>query len=161
MILPLGKSISRLEFSNTVDWDQVWFLHFKEMKSPSFTQLGRKFADLVSAGLSQTTINKLLDLAPDNKYQFRIHSPSMLAAVQLLNDKSNLCYMAYCETNPIVEMMVHLQEEQSPNTSCCPSSQASLAQHRKVSGKQNLSEFSPFPPLPAVPSHLDVPRQIR
>ncbi|KLJ07727.1 hypothetical protein EMPG_16802 [Blastomyces silverae] len=115
-----------------MDHDQVWFLRFEEMKSPSFAQLDRKFADLVSAGLSQTTIKKLLDLAPDTKHQFWIHSPSMTAAVQLLNDKSIYAtWCIYCETDPIVEIIVRPEEDQSPNTSRCPSSQASLAQRRK------------------------------
>ncbi|EGE00721.1 hypothetical protein TESG_08015 [Trichophyton tonsurans CBS 112818] len=61
------------------------------------------------AGVSLQSTLRILDLSPDDrdKYNFYIFSPSMKAAVQLLNDKSvYVTWQLYCQLDPMVEIIV-------------------------------------------------------
>ncbi|EGE08347.1 hypothetical protein TEQG_07322 [Trichophyton equinum CBS 127.97] len=114
--------------------EQLWFFRFERQEVTTFKQVHKSWQEVIMAGVSLQSTLRILDLSPDDrdKYNFYIFSPSMKAAVQLLNDKSvYVTWQLYCQLDPMVEIIVRPLQDVSPNSSRCPSSQASLAQRRK------------------------------
>lgn len=138
---------------------QLWFFRFERQEVTTFKQVHKSWQEVIMAGVSLQSTLRILDLSPDDrdKYNFYIFSPSMKAAVQLLNDKSvYVTWQLYCQLDPMVEIIVRPLQDVSPNSSRCPSSQASLAQRRKVSGKKSLSDIIIRPAIEATSENLDV-----
>jgi hypothetical protein len=128
------------------------------MAKLDYSQTNKVLNEVAIAGFSFKTILTFVgqpEKKPDD-YNFFIHSNSVKAAVQLLNDKSIITtYRLYCENDDVVTIIVRPEIDPSPNSSQCPSAPESLRQRRKISGKRNLSEVFIQPIIPKETENLD------
>lgn len=139
--------------------EQIWFFRFEKKESVEFKQIHKTWQEVVILGISLQSTLSVLDLKVEDQgnYNFYIFSASMKAAVQLLNDRSvYVTWQLYCQQDPTVEIIVRPTQDASPNSSRCPSSHASLAQRRKVSGKTSVSEIFLRPTIEPISENLDV-----
>ena len=143
-----------------MDNEQIWFFIWENMKPksslPPYEQ-GYLHLSEVKKGM---TLAKTLQIADvDSRvddHTFWIHSNSMKAAVQLLNDNSiQMTWKLYCENDSVVTIHIRPAADPSPNTSKAPSHNASLAERRKVSGRRTVSDIFTRSPLEHVTSGLD------
>jgi hypothetical protein len=143
-----------------MDNEQIWFFIWEKMKpKPSLAPYKQGYLPLseVKKGMTLTKILQIVGVdSPVDDHTFWIHSNSMKAAVQLLNDNSiQMTWKLYCESDSVVTIHIRPAADPSPNTSKAPSHSASLAERRKVSGRRTVSDIFTRSPLEHVTSGLD------
>ena len=78
-------------------------------------------------------------------FAFSIHSSSMKAAVQLLNDKSTeVTYKFYCRNDDTVTIYMRHVDDHSPNISRAPSPSTSLAKEEGLGPQACGGYFYPL-----------------
>ncbi|EGX88649.1 hypothetical protein CCM_08694 [Cordyceps militaris CM01] len=119
---------------------QVWFFLNETMASSSFTQ---KVLSLQEVKTYSMSLKTCLDLSGGvgnvKDYAFYIHSESMASAVRMLSDESIIAtYNLYCPKDSVVTIIVRRASDPSPNTSCTPSHNNSLASRKSASKSRGV-----------------------
>ena len=136
---------------------QLWFLVGEDVNSQSFCQVKLTLEDVKRDGISLSSIAALLSLGdPIEEYAFFIHSNSMQASVQMLNDRAIAAtWQLYCQNDPIVTVIVRKASDPSPNTSRAPSYSNALIERRTASGNLIVSDLPIHTPPRQVSSGID------
>lgn len=136
---------------------QLWFLVWENISAQSFTQVMMTLEDVMKNGISLGSILRSLSLVGDvHSHAFFIHSQTMQASVQMLNDKAiHGTWQLYCRQDPVVTITVRKNDDPSPNTSRAPSYSAALTQRRSASGELSAPEIPIHTPPRNVSLGLD------
>ncbi|KAL8881155.1 MAG: hypothetical protein Q9198_001582 [Flavoplaca austrocitrina] len=115
-------------------------------------------ANFLALNPSRAAILKIVDSKNHvSQHTFWIHSRSMSAAVQLLDDMSIIKTAdIYCSKDPIVTIYVRNSDDESPNTSRAVSHATTLNLRRQVSGQVQIPEVIVRPPRRNTSSSLDI-----
>ncbi len=126
-----------------MDSSQTWFLVWEVLDSEVYNQVFITLEDVKQKGLTLPNILEILGLRDSlDKYGFFIHSGSMSAAVQILNDQAVLAtWSLYCRYDPVVTIIVRKVNDPSPNSSRAPSYSKALSQRRSASGKLSVPDI--------------------
>lgn len=141
--------------------NQLWFFVFEDVKSLDFRQAESSLQKVEQEGISLVSVLQQLRLEGDAlDYSFFIHSSSMHASVQVLNDAAiHGTWQLYCTQDAVITITVRKAKDPSPNSSRAPSYGQSLSKRRAASGNR----FVPDIPLPQAPdeiiSHFDAALQ--
>ena len=131
---------------------QLWFFVWENLKSQSFTQHQSSLEAIKQEGIGLNFILSVLSLSGDaEEYSFFIHSESMKASVQVLNDEAiHGTWQLYCVKDKVVTITVRKINDPSPSTSRAPSYSQALHQRRIASGGLPVPEI----PLHAPPQRI-------
>ncbi|KAL8884408.1 MAG: hypothetical protein Q9215_007536 [Flavoplaca cf. flavocitrina] len=115
-------------------------------------------ANFLALNPSRAAILKIVDSKNHvSQHTFWIHSRSMSAAVQLLDDMSIIKTAdIYCSKDPIVTIYVRNSDDESPNISRAVSHATTLNLRRQVSGQVQIPEVIVRPPRRNTSSSLDI-----
>lgn len=119
---------------------QVWFFLNETMASSSFTQKALVLDEVEKFSMSLKICLTLSGGVGNVKdYAFYIHSESMASAVRMLSDESIIAtYNLYCSKDSVVTIIVRRASDPSPNTSCTPSHNNSLASRKSASKSRGV-----------------------
>ena len=132
--------------SSTIVFFLIEYAPGRQPEASSFLQGYKEWNDFANRGF---TLANCLEFAGGNPkriqdYSFWIHSNSMAAAVQLLDNRSILVmHDLYCKHDQVITIHIRPIDDPSPNSTRAGSHVGSLTRRRGISGGHKVSDVVP------------------